>query len=298
MRAYSWTGMVISMIVLENDFIKVRLSEFAGHIESIVNKADNEEHYWQYNGNIWPRRTSICFPICGGLLDEEYEFNKEKYHLPMHGFVRENYLKVENISTTEAILSFTSSEETKTNYPFDFVLLVKYKVIENSFYIEYVVQNRSTYAMYFSIGSHYTYKLPDIQRNCRYDFSDVQFAKSYTQQNRIIGEKEETVFNGKSFLSMDHLFDVASKIYDVKDLSTEYIAISNREKLFTKVEFKGFEFVVLWAPKGNNSPFVCIEPWAGMADFYYHDKDITKKKGIICLDSGQNKSFTQIISVF
>jgi len=46
-------------IALENRKLKVTLSTMAGGIESIINKETGYEHYWQYDSDVWPRRTSI-----------------------------------------------------------------------------------------------------------------------------------------------------------------------------------------------------------------------------------------------
>jgi galactose mutarotase-like enzyme len=39
-------------------------------------------------------------------------------------------------------------------------------------------------------------------------------------------------------------------------------------------------FFGLWSPYPNEAPFVCIEPWCGVADEQETDGDITTKLGI------------------
>ncbi len=286
------------MIVLENDIIKVALQELGGTIESIWNKKNKSEHYWQYDRQIWPRRTSVCFPICGGLIDNEYFYDSKKYSLPMHGFLREHYGKV-IFSTRERVrFLFRDSEQTRMIYPFSFEVLLTHSIFENSLLIEYLVKNTGKRDMLFSIGSHYTFNLPNKQSECSYSFSKEQNAKSFTQQNGIIGVQESTSFFDGKRLNMNHLFDISSKIYKVDDLDTDFIAIESNDRLYTKVSFNGFEYVVLWAPKGNNSPFACIEPWAGMADFQGHNKQFVQKKGIISLKPFEERVFFQKISVY
>jgi len=44
----------------------------------------------------------------------------------------------------------------------------------------------------------------------------------------------------------------------------------------------------IWS-KTNEAPFICIEPWYGVADFLEHNKDFKTKEGILKLD--EKKSF-------
>ena len=57
------------MFVIENDKIKVTLEELGAVVLSIVNKEDGVDHFWKYDPEFWPRRTHVCFPVCGVLLD-------------------------------------------------------------------------------------------------------------------------------------------------------------------------------------------------------------------------------------
>jgi galactose mutarotase-like enzyme len=195
-------------------------------------------------------------------------------------------------------MSFADSKATRDLYPFSFVVRINYQLYENHLFVSYSVKNTGNKTMPFSIGSHYTYRLPSQQKECYYLFSKTQNALSYTQKDGIIGLKENHCCFKDNLIPMDNLFDKASKIFEVSELDTDYIAICDKKGIFTKVEFYGFSYVVLWAPKGNNSPFACIEPWAGMADFQSHDLNICHKKGIIMLKANEEKSFLQIITIY
>lgn len=285
------------LITLENNLVRATLNTYAGTIESLINKTTGEEHYWQYDKQRWPRRTSVCFPICGGLIDGKYRHDGKTYEMPMHGFLREKEMKVEEQTADRLVLSFESNEETLACYPFPFRFRLIQSLEGKSLKIEYEVTNTGDDPMWFSTGAHYTYALPGAQAECEYYFSKPQKAGSHTQENGIIGPKSEDIFGGKASLSMDHLFDVASKILEMKEIDTDYIAIGKNGKLFTSVESSGFEYTILWAPKGNDNPFACIEPWAGMADFQWNDGELTNKGGIHQLAAGKTETFLQKVTL-
>ncbi len=285
-----------NMFVIENDRIKVTLEELGAVILSIFNKEDGTEHFWKYDPEIWPRRTHVCFPICGGLLDGEYVYNGKGYQLPMHGFVRETVGKLTMESPDHAYLSYCDTEDSRANYPFKFSFIVDFSLEGCSLVIKYIVRNTGSNVMPYSVGAHYTYAIPAEIKDCEYIFSKPQDAFSYTQEGgKLTGVEEKSLFKGSS-LPMDHLFDISAKIYKVSDLDTDFIAIGTKGKVFTKVEFSGFRNVVLWS-KGNDCPFACIEPWDGIGDWVDHSKNLLEKRDISFLNAGEERTYTQKVIV-
>ena len=61
-------------------------------------------------------------------------------------------------------------------------------------------------------------------------------------------------------------------------MNTNEISIrSHKHNKFVKVEFDGSPFVGVWTP-GDNAPFLCIEPWYGIADEINPAKDFKDKR--------------------
>lgn len=279
---------------IENKELSVTLDSYAGTIESIVD-ASGKEHYWQYDAAVWPRRTSVCFPFCGALKDGKYRFEGKEYPMPTHGFLRERELAVVSRTADSAVLELNSDESTREVYPFDFRFAIRYTLDGNVLNVEYDVTNTGEKDMYFSAGSHYTYALPKSQRECSYFFSKPQTTDCYEFVDGFSGEKTRARLNNTARLSMDGLFDVSSSVFDTKDLDTDYVAIGTEEGLSVAVSCEGFSNVVLWAPKGGNSPFACIECWAGRGKTVGHDGELVTKPGIVTLAPGKSYVMKQHI---
>jgi len=60
----------------------------------------------------------------------------------------------------KAVFRLTANEETKSKYPCDFVLDISYMLRDNVVVVEYLVQNKDTRNMYFSIGAHPGFNCP------------------------------------------------------------------------------------------------------------------------------------------
>lgn len=70
-------------------------------------------------------------------------------------------------------------------------------------------------------------------------------------------------------------------------MNTNEISIrSHKHNKFVKVEFDGFPFVGVWTP-GDNAPFLCIEPWYGIADEVNPAKRFQGQKGIQSLQANE-----------
>jgi galactose mutarotase-like enzyme len=219
----------------------------------------------------------------------------------MHGFLRENELTVADQSSNRVIMEFSSDEKTKIFYPFDFKFTLIQELSGDSFVIRYIVKNTGEKDMYYSVGSHYAYNVPiltgETQNDYQYAFGSTQNAGRLTMENGAISGKTGDIFHGAGSLDLEGLFENGSTILELADINPKYIAVrSKKSGAFTKVEFEGFDYCVLWAPKGV-SPFACIEPWTGLPDQVGHDKDITKKLGITKLNKGGSNIYTQTITV-
>ena len=61
-------------------------------------------------------------------------------------------------------------------------------------------------------------------------------------------------------------------------------------------DFSRFPFLGIWAAKGAD--FVCIEPWAGIADSVDHNQRLENKEGVLCLEPLQQWSENWGITIY
>ena len=63
-----------------------------------------------------------------------------------------------------------------------------------------------------------------------------------------------------------------------------------------RMEFEDFPYFGIWAAK--NAPFVCLEPWCGIADSVNTNQQLIEKEGINKLESGGSFEKTWMIEMF
>ena len=283
------------IITLRNEQIIAEVNTLGGAIESLRDANSGEEHSWPYDAAVWPRRTSICFPICSLLENGTYTHLGQTYTMPMHGFLRECDMQVISQKEDHAVFAFESNEWSKAMYPFDFRFELEQHLDGRSLVVDYHITNTGDEALPFSVGSHYPYLLPGPQKTCCFLFSEEQHAGRLVMHNGVVAHKTADVLKGARLLSMDGLFDDGASIFERSDLTTESVSIGTDGKSFTRVESEGFPYLVLWGKK--DEAFACIETWAGMADYAGHDSELLHKKGIQIAQPGHTLSFRQRITI-
>ena len=91
-----------------------------------------------------------------------------------------------------------------------------------------------------------------------------------------------------------HLFDGDALVF--KTLNSRKVSLVSRTSgPLVAVDFEDFNYLGIWATP--QSPFVCIEPWLGIADSVASNQVLTDKEGILTLLPGESTRKTYSISI-
>ncbi len=264
--------------------MRVLFSTCGGHIEEIFNKNTGRHHAWRYSNSVWPRRTSVCFPICGALPDNRYQHAGTGYDMQPHGFLRDQIFTVESKGNSSATLLLTDSPSIHKVFPFKFNLRIHYTLQADCLSVDYEIFNPSNHQpLLFSVGSHYAYAVPvsederpeDYRLSLNSNFNAVRIQVVDGLQS---GPGEPIAVTPD--VPVAELVDSRSIILSCNRLQASRVALINAvTHCGTQVEFSGFDYCVLWAPYAG-APFVCIEPWAGMTGTRSDTAAFEQKAGI------------------
>ena len=78
-----------------------------------------------------------------------------------------------------------------------------------------------------------------------------------------------------------------------KHLKSDTLTLLKKNQPYLSVKFKDFPYLGIWTKP--NAPFLCIEPWCGLADNANHNGNIFEKEGIQLLDN--NTEFQREINI-
>lgn len=285
---------------LESETAIVTINKFGAELSSFILKETGVEYIWQADSAFWGRHAPILFPIVGRLKDDTYSYQDKTYSMRQHGFARDMLFDVIEQTNNSAILELKSNQETLKNYPFEFRLLIGYQLEGTTLTISYDVSTLSD-EMYFSIGGHPAFNVPLIKGTKMNDYY-LQFAplKSRTKiplKGSYIDTSCKTLAQTNTPIQLKHeLFKADAQILETKGRNT-FSILSEKHSHGVVLSYEEFPFVGFWSPNTIDAPFVCIEPWCGIADYINSNGNIEDKIGINKLSKGDVFSRSYSISI-
>lgn len=280
----------------------MEIDEDGAQLVSIKNKSNHLEYLWQGSEKFWKRQAPNLFPIVGRLKNDEYEYNNHRYSMGQHGFARDTKFKTKEINQNEVIFELESNEKSKLIYPFDFKLTIKYELVKNEINVSYNVINNGLNEMYFSIGAHPGFNLPignekfedyEVKISSPNDLKRIFLSDGLSKLNNPVS------FNDKDNLKIDRsLFKDDAVILD-SGVKQDYQITLTNSKNDHGIVINSYDnkFVGIWSMYPQNAPFVCIEPWWGIADSVDSNQKIVEKSEINRLNSNDQFNAKYKISI-
>jgi len=284
---------MIKMLQLKNEYLTVEISTYGAEIQRVT-ASDGTEFLWNGDPAVWNGRAPILFPICGGLKDDKYIYNGKEYTLQKHGFAKEKTFCIAHHEDTRAELTFSADEETKKNYPFDFVFHAEFALDKNTLNVSYHIENLTDSEMYFSVGAHEAYACPEGIGAYSIEFDKTETLDQYMVNGSLLEtEPVRMAENIKELLLKPEYFAVDALIF--KHLNSNKVALKHNDsnKKIT-VSFPEHEYLLFWTIPGAN--YLCIEPWCGFPDSVDSNYDFKHKEGILCVAANQTKALTHTIT--
>ncbi|PLS07082.1 aldose 1-epimerase family protein [Neobacillus cucumis] len=278
------------MIVIENEWLKVGIAENGAEVRTVKHKKNGLDYMWTGDNAYWGRVAPILFPIVGRLKEDRYEIDGKIYEMSQHGFLRDVLFDVAEQTKKNVSFEFESAGRFLQVYPYEFKAMIHYVLKEDSLIVQWEIVNQNKEEMYFSIGAHPAFKIPLLENEGMGDYS-LTFTPAankdvieYELKDSLIHEKDPA--SGISTIQLkSSLFSHDALIYSNIDQITLQ---SNKSSHGVEVIFKKFPFVGIWSKymdkDGTMAPFVCIEPWFGIADTYITSGNLKEKFGINKLD--------------
>lgn len=262
--------------------------------ELIRLEKDSKNYIWTVDETYWNKTSPILFPIVGRLKNDTYRIENKTYELPRHGFARNLEFQIVNQTESSVVFVLESNSETLKNYPFEFELRLEYELDENELKMKYSVENKSEVTMPFSIGAHPAFTIEDSFSDYSLKFNQTEEFISYELDNEQFNAASKKIQSEKGIINLNYtLFEKDALVF--KHLQSNELTILKKKEPVLSVQFEGFPYLGIWTKP--NAPFLCIEPWCGLADNRNHNGNIFEKEGINFLQAKETFSKTIKIKI-
>ena len=285
---------------IKNEHIKVKIKSFGAELNSLQKIDEDLEYIWQGDSKYWNRHSPILFPIVGRLKNDSYTYQNQKYNMTQHGFARDKEFEVIKNEADFMEFRLKSDEKTLLIYPFLFELYISYTLVKTKLIISYKVVNKNADEMLFSIGAHpafnWTLKEDEKKENYFLEFENIKETKRYFLNDKglVYDSVDLKIIDNKIALN-EELFKNDALVFE--DLNIKTLTLKNSiNENYIKLNFENFPYLGIWS-KPTGAPFICIEPWFGVADDENSNQNFEDKKGIITLQKDEIFSYFYSIEI-
>lgn len=281
-----------TMKTISNEYLTVVIDPQGAEMQSLKHTASGREYLWQGDPAYWEGRSPILFPAVGGLWDGTYRYNGQTYPMPKHGFMRDKLWQVAEERSDSLTLTYEGPQEEtdRQAFPWAFALTVCYALEGDRLVVTFTVSNKGSETMYFQMGGHPGFALPDFD-----EAADVDgFLKLEGDVKDVVRASEQGCVGPERFkipLTEDGLvplavstFENEALIFDGGQLKAATLFDKSRRPLL-RVESCAPVWL-FWSPQGVHSPFVCAEPWYGLCDSIGFDSEVSEHAYINSLVGG------------
>lgn len=279
-------------LTLAHGPLSARIAPLGAELQSL--RRGTEELMWQPRAGIWQQTAPWLFPFVGRLRDGRYLHRGRWHEMPLHGFAASRAFEVLAHSADALQLQLRAGEASRACYPFEFRLVIGYRLDEAGLAMEVTVQNDSDETLPFAFGAHPGFALTGRLQDWQLQFAEPEAAQVWRldPEPRPWGLRaaapEPWTWSAPGRLALNaQLFERDALILD--PVRSAWVAIVHKtegERL--RMRFDGAPQLGLWARPG--APYVCIEPWWGRDDDAAAPHELLAKPQVQRLPGG--RSFT------
>jgi len=270
---------------IENNFLKISVSDHGAELTGIYDKTNDREILWQADPAYWKRHAPVLFPNVGRNYKDIWRLNGKEYPSSQHGFARDSDFICTDITDTSLSFVLKSSEETLNVYPFAFALKITYTLKKHDLEVCWEVVNNDSETMFFTIGGHPAFRVPvregESQSDYRLAFEGLDtltYLLIDTSVGTVLADEPHTLSleNGTCSIA-PHMFDKDALVFDNGQIQKAGILFPDGTPYLTLTS-EGFPNFGIWSVPG--APFVCLEPWMGRCDDCGFEKPLSEKANI------------------
>jgi galactose mutarotase-like enzyme len=276
---------------IANRHLTVDISSVGSEMQAVTT-ADGRSWLWNGDATFWTGRSPVLFPMVGKAPNNHIEVDGRSYEMAQHGFARRSEFTLTVSSPTACRYELAASENTRTVYPFEFLLAVEHALDDARLTVSADVENRDARPMPFGLGFHpaFLWPLPGSEGQAHTVTLDNHAEPALTQleDGLVKQEKLPSPFRRGELTLRHELFENDALIFAEGAGRGLTYAAANGTRL--KFSFENLPNLALWQKLG--APFLCIEPWHGTAAEHGGSSELAARPYAVILQPGERTRFS------
>ncbi len=254
---------------------------------------------WHGDPAWWDFRAPLLFPVVGRSPDNAIRIDGRPYPMPPHGFARDRNFSVDRTGPDSATLSLGVDDESRARYPFAFRLVIAAAIDAAALTITATVENAGDAPMPFQFGYHpgFVWPLPGAARDrhvCRFERPETAPTRRNDLPSGMLRpERFPAPLDGRTLTPTDRLFETGAVQFEA--LASRRVWYGPAGGRGLDIKFPDSPHLGVWSKPG--APFLCIEPWQGLAEVQGADGELVRRPGTRVLAPGGSAAYRLVTSV-
>lgn len=273
------------LVTLRSDALTASIHPLGAELWSLKD-ADGRELMTDADPAFWTGHAPLLFPIVGALADDQYRLGERAFAMAKHGFARRSEFALVEADASRALFRLEASEATRAQYPFDFRLDMAFALTGATLAMTATVSNRGGTPMPFSFGYHPAFAWP-LPYGGAVEDHRIVFDRDEPAPIRRLDpatglaapEPQPSPVEGKVYAPSYADFEADALIWDELESRSLTYGVPGQPRL--RIDFPDTPMLGIWQKPGAR--FLCIEPWAGIADPAGFTGDFADKPGVMVL---------------
>ena len=295
-------------MIYTKDNLTIEVSEHGAELISL--RCGNREYLWNGDAVYWNRHSPVLFPVVGKPYNNELHISGKVYPMKQHGFARDS--EFEQVEFGPGMCFRMKDTDHREVYPYRYGLEVAYLIQGSTLTVSWYVENLDEYKMYYQIGAHPAFLLPDYDPkdeihgymryydNYRSDDHNVSPILTFALDdgNRVPLADPKRLPHEMPITADTFAHDalMIKNEWCKQEVSTVTLCDKQGNPVLT-VDCIDADAYGIWAPHKEGCPFVCIEPWQGICDQKGFTGDISERDIIRCINPGDHGHFEYTITI-
>jgi galactose mutarotase-like enzyme len=285
--------------VTDADWVSIASGDLTAQIDplgaqlSLLRDGGGRDLLWNGDPAIWKGRAPVLFPIVGALAGGSYRLDSKVYRLPRHGFARDRRFEIIHSTGASAQFELTADEATLAVYPFRFSLQIQFALDGTTLAVTTRVRNLGDLPMPASFGYHPALRWPlpaGLERSrhfIEFECDEPAPVRRLDTEGLLTPMPHPTPVSNRRLMLADSLFQDDVLIFDALRSRTLTYGADAGPRL--RMSYPDTPYLGVWTKPG--APFICIEPWHGVADPQGFNGDFLAKPGVFMVPSGADRTF-------
>ena len=273
------------LVSLRSDTLTASIAPLGAELWSLAD-AQGRQLMTDADPAFWRGRAPLLFPIVGALAGDQYRLGDRTFSMAKHGFARRSEFALIEADPQNALFRLEASDATRAHYPFEFRLDMGFALNGATLAMTATVSNLGDVPMPFSFGYHPAFAWPLPFGGAAEDHR-VVFERDEPAPIRrldlatglVLPETQPSPVVGNIYAPTHFDFEADALIWDQLASRSLIYGVPGQPRL--RIDFPDTPMLGIWQKPGAR--YLCIEPWAGIADPLGFAGDFSEKPGVMTL---------------